>query len=118
MQHLNIVGAVGRAYVAMVRHCRVLIALAWLPWLLGVLVVALLAFDWLHLLPNPLPLWLAPVAQAPFLAMIAVAILRFVQFDVRARHAFHLEFRKPVTLSSAILAATVLIAAGIDAVVD
>ena len=118
MQQLNIVGAVGRAYVATVRQSRDLLALAWLPWLFGVLVVAFLAFDWLHLLPSPLPLWLAQVAQAPFLAMIAVAILRFVQFDARPRGAFHVEFRKPVALSSAILAATMLIASGIDTLLD
>lgn len=95
-----------------------LLAVAWLPWLCGVVVVYLLTFDRLHLLPSPLPLWQAQVAQAPFLAMISVAILRFVQFDARARHMFHLDLSKPVALSSAILAATVLIAAGVDAVLD
>jgi hypothetical protein len=121
MQRLPIVGAVGRAYVAMVRQGKALLALAWLPWLFGVLVVVvLLAFGWLDLLSSALPLWLwqAQLAQFPFLAMIAVAILRFVQFDARAKRAFHLDWRKPVALSSVILAATVLIAAGVDAVLD
>jgi hypothetical protein len=121
MQRLPIVGAVGRAYVAMVRQGKALLALAWLPWLFGVLVVVvLLAFGWLDLLSSALPLWLwqAQLAQVPFLAMIAVAILRFVQFDARAKRAFHLDWRKPVALSSVILAATVLIAAGVDAVLD
>ncbi len=121
MQRLAIVGAVGRAYVAMVRQGKALLALAWLPWLFGVLVVVvLLAFGWLDLLSSALPLWLwqAQLAQVPFLAMIAVAILRFVQFDVRAKRAFQLDWRKPVALSSVILAATVLIAAGVDAVLD
>jgi hypothetical protein len=121
MQRLDIVGAVGRAYVAMVRQGKAFLALAWLPWLFGVLVlVVLLAFGWLDLLSSALPLWLwqAQLAQVPFLAMIAVAILRFVQFDARAKRAFQLDWRKPVALSSVILAATVLIAAGVDSVLD
>jgi hypothetical protein len=118
MQKLDIVGAIGRTYVAIARRGGDFVALAWLPWAFGILVVVLLAFDWLHLLSSPLPLWLAQVAQAPFLAMIAVAILRFVQFDARPRGAFHIEFRKPVALSSAILTATLLVAPGIDTVLD
>jgi hypothetical protein len=121
MQRLEIVGAVARAYVRMVRQCGALLALAWLPWLFGVLVVDLLAFDRLGLLPSsslPLWLWQAQLAYAPFLAMIAVAILRFVQFETRAKRAFHVDFRKPVALSSVILAATLLIAAGVDALID
>jgi hypothetical protein len=42
MQRLAIVGAVGRAYVAMVRQGKAFLALAWLPWLFGVLVLVVL----------------------------------------------------------------------------
>lgn len=116
VQHLYVSGAFADVYVAIVRHGTTLFAIAWLPWILGTAVFGLLAFGWLDVLPV-LPIWQAQIGQAPFSAMIAVGIVRFVMLGVSPSRPFYLDFGKPGIWSSVILAATALIAGGIDVVV-
>src|SRR5215831_3342923 len=116
VQRLRVFGTFAHTYVAIVRHGKTLFCIVWLPWLLGTAVFGLLAFDWLDVLPV-LPIWQAQICQAPFSAMIAVGIVRFVMLGVRPSRPFYLDCRKPVIWSSVILPATALIAGGIDIVV-